>query len=130
MNDSIQTLKDARQKLLKLHLELISSERNIYEKSAGEIPSPGAFLQLLAHDPWFEWLRPFSKLIAKTDDALADKKHPITGEAADTLLGEIRDLVTTPSDDHGFGETYHQSQLRDPHVLAAHSALVRALGTP
>lgn len=130
MNASLLSkLKAVRDGLLKLHLELIGSERAVYEKSAGPIPSPGAFLQLLAHDPWFEWLRPFSTLIAEIDGALTDRKHPLGDEAALAFLNRAHALVAPPVGDHGFGDTFRQALRRDPHVLAARAALVPLLGS-
>ena len=124
---TIEKLRTARNGLLKLHRELIESERLVYERSAGPIPSPGTFLQLLAHDPWFEWLRPSTQLIAKIDDALFDKKDPITGEKATGLLEEIRGLFSSDAEDEGFGRSYAEVLRRDPHVLASHAEVRRLL---
>ncbi|WAC20725.1 hypothetical protein OVA24_04935 [Luteolibacter sp. SL250] len=126
--NSIEKLKAARNGLLKLHRELITSERAVYEHAAGPIPSAGAFLQLLAHDPWFEWLQPFTRLIARVDDALFDKKVPITDERAEALIGEIRALLEADAKDGGFGTTYAETLRRDPHVLATHAEVRRVLG--
>ncbi|MBX3743590.1 MAG: hypothetical protein KF712_21570 [Akkermansiaceae bacterium] len=126
--NSIDQLKAARNGLLKLHRELITSERAVYEHAAGPIPSAGAFLQLLAHDPWFEWLQPFTRLIARIDDALFDKKEPITDERAEALKGEIRALLEADAKDGGFGTTYAETLRRDPHVLATHAEVRRVLG--
>lgn len=126
--NAIEKLKAARNGLLKLHRELITSERAVYEHAAGPIPSAGAFLQLLAHDPWFEWLQPFTKLIARVDDALFDKKQPITDERAESLTGEIRALLEADAKDGGFGTTYAETLRRDPHVLATHAEVRRLLG--
>jgi hypothetical protein len=126
--NSIDQLKITRTSLLKLHRELISSERGVYEKATGTIPSPGAFLQLLAHDPWFEWLQPITRLIARIDEALFDKKNPITDELAEALKGEIRALMEADAKDGGFGATYAETLRRDPHVLAAHAEVRRLLG--
>ena len=125
--NAIEKLKSVRNGLLKLHRELIESERLVYERSAGPIPSAGAFLQLLAHDPWFEWLRPSTALIAKIDDALFDKKEPVTGEKAAGLLEEIRALFSADPKDDGFGRSYAEVLQRDPHVLATHAEVRRLL---
>ncbi len=117
---SIELLKSLRTGLLKLHRELIESERIVFERSAGTIPSAGAFLQLLAHDPWFEWLRPVSRLIAKIDGALADKKSPLTEENARSLLTDTSELLTPDENGDGFAKTYFELLQRDPHVLVTH----------
>lgn len=121
----IDQLKQTRAALLKLHRELITSERAVYERAAGPIPSAGAFLQLLANDPWFEWIQPFTKLIARMDDTLFDKKNPITDHQAGHLIGEIRQLLETDAKDGGFGATYAETLRRDPHVLASHAEVRR-----
>lgn len=123
----IEKLKAVRGSLLKLHRELIDSEKAVYEKSAGPISSPSAFLQLLTTDPWFEWLRPSTQLIAAVDDALFDKKNPITEERAEELLGKIRSLLESPSSDSAFGIAYADVLKRDAHVLATHAEVRRLL---
>lgn len=125
--NSIDTLKAVRTGLLELHRSLITSEKHVFEKSTGTTVNPGTLLQLLAGDPWFEWLRPFSRLIAEIDAALSDKKQPITPERADALLAEAKSLVTPGAADHGFGDTYRAALQRDHDVLAAHGALLKQL---
>lgn len=125
--NTIEKLRTVRNGLLKLHRELIESERFVYERSAGPIPSAGAFLQLLAHDPWFEWLRPSTQLIAKIDDVLFDKKDPVTEEKAIGLLEEIRGLFSADPKDDGFGSSYAEVLQRDPHVLGTHAEVRRLL---
>lgn len=122
-----ETLKSFRQGLLDLHRELIDSERIVFERSAGTIPSAAAFLQLLAHDPWFEWLRPMSRLISDIDAAIADRKNPPTGETERTLAGKARALVTPDEHGDGFAKMYFEVLQRDPHVIVSHAAVMRLL---
>lgn len=130
MNDPITNLKAVRNGLLELHRSLIQSEKQVFERSTGQSVTPGTLLQLLTSDPWFEWLRPFSRLAAKIDDALFDKKQPITPEIAESLLAETAALVSPGNQDHAFGETYRSALQRDHDVLAAHGALLKQLNTP
>jgi hypothetical protein len=120
-SNPIETLKSLRPSLLKLHRELIDSERVVFERSAGSIQNPAAFLQLLAHDPWFEWLRPLSQLIAKIDHAFADKKQPLTDDISRSLIDETRALLTPDEHGDGFAKNYFELMQRDPHVIVAHS---------
>ncbi len=129
-SDPIATLKAVRNGLLGLHRSLIESEKQVYEKSTGQSVNPGTLLQLLVNDPWFEWLRPFSILIAGIDEAVFDKKQPITPDLARTLLGETRKIVSPDPADRGFGETYRAALQRDPDVLAAHGELLKQLKAP
>jgi hypothetical protein len=118
-----------RKELLVLHRELIGSERIVFERSAGTIPSAAAFLQLLAHDPWFEWLRPLSQHIAAIDAALADKKEPLTAEKRRALLLESRALLTPDEHGDGFAKTYFDVLQRDPHVMVTHIEVRRLLAS-
>lgn len=122
-----ESLTALRTQLLEVHRALIASERVVYERSAGTIPSATAFLQLLTTDPWFEWLRPLSTLIAVVDEALADKKTPLTGEAAAAFLAEARLLLTPDEHGDGFPRNYFEVIQRDPDVLIAHRGLSRVL---
>ncbi len=105
---------------------LIGSERAVYERSAGAIPSAGAFLQLLTTDPWFAWLRPLSTLIVEIDEAFASKE-PVTDEAIRTLLEASRALIAPDENGEGFGRYYAEAMQRDADVVIAHGDVMRAL---
>ena len=51
-----QRLTDLRQGLLRLHKNLLESERVAYERVVGRIDSRGELFQLVVSDPWFAWL--------------------------------------------------------------------------
>ncbi|MBK1881429.1 hypothetical protein JIN85_03315 [Luteolibacter pohnpeiensis] len=123
----IETLKIVRQRLLKLHRELIHSERKVYEQSAGTIPSSAAFLDLLTRDPWFEWLRPISQKIATIDDALADRKNPLTDEAGQFLIDQVRDFMIPDGAASGFRQNLDSAIQRDPDVAHAYAELRSSL---
>lgn len=124
--DDRRKLADTRKALLALHRVLIGSERAVYERSAGAIPSAGAFLQLLTTDPWFAWLRPLSTLIVEIDEAFASKE-PVTDEAIRTLLDASRQLITPDEQGDGFGRHYAEAMQRDADVVIAHGDAMRAL---
>jgi hypothetical protein len=126
---SIQALRSARNGLLELHRSLIESEKQVFEKSTGQSVAPGTLLQLLTTDAWFEWLRPFSRLIARIDDAMFDKKQPIHPDQAAAFIKEITDLVSPGTQDRAFGETYRTALQRDPLVAASHGSLLKHLQT-
>ena len=128
-SDPREPLRALRKELLTLHREVIDSERVVYERSAGTIPSPAAFLQLLAHDAWFEWLRPLSQLIAAIDAAIADKKHPLTEEIARGFLTDTKSLLKPDEYGDGFGKSYFEVLQRDPHVVVAHAELMRFIAS-
>lgn len=109
----VRDLKAVRLGLLRLHKALIDSERAVFEQSRGRLTS-GQFLQALLQEPFFEWLRPFSGLIVRMDEALA-AEEPVTEEDARSLIDEVRALVE--------GERYEAVRDRDPDVLVAHVEL-------
>src|SRR5579859_3824916 len=69
-----------------LHKALLDALRVSFEKLHGRIEGPGAFLQLVLHDPLFAWLRPMSALIAELDDT-ADGESIVDG----ALLSRVRE---------------------------------------
>jgi hypothetical protein len=119
-------LAETRKALLALHRVLIGSERSVYERSAGTIPSAGAFLQLLTTDPWFAWLRPLSTLIVEIDEAFASKK-PVADETFRMLLDASRQLIVPNEQADGFGRHYAEAIQRDPEVVTAHGDVIRTL---
>ena len=98
-------LTELRSALLNLHKALVDSERISYEKTVGQIQSPGHFLQLLTHDPWFAWLHPFSQLIVATDEAL-EEKAPLTMAGVDALVKQTGLLLVASENGEGFSGHY------------------------
>ena len=92
-----QRLRAVRAPLLKLHKALLDAERIAYEKQLGRIENPGAFLQLLMHDPWFAWLRPLSGLIVLIDEHLDAGMEPRDTTAAG-LLAQVRAFIKPEAD--------------------------------
>jgi len=121
-----QHLAEVRRGLLRLHKSLIDSERAVFE-AGGAAMSNGQFLQALLQDPFFAWLRPFSTLIAKIDEALA-ADDGVEPSAARRFIGEVEVLIRP-------GEEVEESRYetvrgRDPDVLFAHVELTRRLAGP
>jgi hypothetical protein len=119
-------LVEVRRALLRLHKALIDSERAVYETREGSTSS-GRFLQLLLHDPFFAWLRPYSGLLASIDQALA-ADDGVDPAAARAFLDELRAMVGAPAE--GGASRYEEARQRDPDVLFAHVQLVRHLREP
>src|SRR3954470_21239197 len=104
-----QRLSELREALMRLHKTLIDSERISYEQTFGSISSPANFLRLLTDDPWFAWLRPLSAFIAKIDEALDNKKEPVTPAAADQFAKAAREMLVTDEPGEGFGRQYFEA---------------------
>jgi hypothetical protein len=123
-----QPLQELRDALLDLHKTLIDSERVVYETKVGPIQSPHHFLQLLANDPWFAWLRPISQLIVAMDEAL-DPQETLTSDIIDALMNESVFLLIPAETGGEFGERYVAALQRDPHVVLAHAQVAKRVGS-
>jgi len=120
-------LTQLRHTLLRLHKELLDSERSIYERDVAKIDSPGQFLNLLLGDPWFAYLRELSGLIAEIDQKLDDRKEPVNTSDVDTFLKRSKALLVPSEFGQGFEKRYFEALQRDPNVIMAHAAATRAI---
>ena len=118
-----QRLTELRQILLTLHKALLDSERTAYELVHGEVPSAGAFLQLLINDPWFEWLRPITTLLVQIDETLAAKKPPAAAPEIERLIADTRALLSPSREVNGFWKRYSGAVQRDPGVSLLHAQM-------
>lgn len=123
------TLKTARQGLLRVHKLLLEVERVELERSRGRL-TPNEYLQAVLNDPAFEWLRPASQLIVQIDEALDLAEHdeaPVEGPVAATLLAQVRALLTPVPPTTMFASRYLQMLQRHPEVVFAHRDLMAEL---
>ena len=89
--EQLQALRDG---LLRLHKTLLDSDRVYYERAYGPVGSSGEWLQLVLGHEHFAWLRPFSGLIVRIDEWLAnDERLPeelrMPPEKADLLFRQV-----------------------------------------
>lgn len=121
-----QHLSDVRRALLRLHKALIDSERAVYEARNGAMNN-SEFLGALLQEPFFQWMRPYSQLIAAMDEAMFGDE-PVTAADARDYVVQAHALVAEPGDG-GAGSPEHvrygQVRDRDPAVLFAHTELVQ-----
>lgn len=117
-----QRLENARRGLLHVHRALIETERKRYEREFGRVENSGTLLQLILHDPWFQWLRPISELIVQIDDWL-DQDHdpPGSPDLAEILLAQVRDRLMPDADGADFQRRYLRLLQEDPAVAVAHA---------
>lgn len=120
-----ERLTAVRDGLLQLHSQLLHSERELYERDVARIKSPSHFLKLLLEDPHFEWLRELSQMIVLIDERMADKQQPLTGDDAEKLLKQSREMVTPSEHGTRFGKQYYETMQRDPNVVLAHAAMLK-----
>lgn len=129
-NPAREHLAEVRRALLRLHKALIESERAVYEARNGPLNN-AEFLTALLQEPFFQWMRPFSQLIANMDEAMFGDE-PVTADGARGYVNQAHALVVEPADgDGGSAENvrYGQVRDRDPAVLFAHTELVRRVAT-
>jgi hypothetical protein len=124
-----ERLTNLRNGLLRLHKQLLDSERAAYERDVQRITSTGQYLQLVIEDPWFAYLRELSGFIVEIDEALASKEQPATEEDADRLAKFARGLVAPDEGAavNGFARKYFEAMQRDPDIILAHRDILRAL---
>ncbi len=104
LHSRIQSLKESRLKLLRLHKLLVDIERENFENLNGKISS-GYYLNLLVNDSNFEWLRKFSTLIAEIDE-MFDLDDGYTINMIDKYLSQMRDLLDAETTDRDFNKKF------------------------
>jgi hypothetical protein len=105
----LAALDAIRNDLLKVHRALLGVERLRYEKHRGRIENNSAFLQLVINDPWFDWLRPMAQLVLMIDERTSDKKSPLGGAEATSLLDRARSLLKADADGDAFQRLFYQA---------------------
>lgn len=125
-NPARDHLAEVRRALMRLHKTLIDSERPRFEATRGAAVTNTQLLGALLEDPFFQWMRPFSQLMAAMDEALFGDE-PVTAEGARGLVERAQALVVVPDeavppDD---ASPYERARQRDASVLFAHTELTR-----
>ncbi len=122
-------LTELRRILLAHHKSLLDSERVRYDHDVERITSSGQLLGLVLRDPFFAWLHELSELIVAIDETL-DAKEPEAATDADAarLLAQARTLLTPVEGGTGFRGQYFEALQREPDVVIAHGAVVKAIG--
>ncbi len=120
-------LRTVRDHLLTLHKALLDAERAKYQTAYGPVRSPGEMLQLVLGNEHFAWLRPYSGLIVRIDEWLADDDASPT--EADAFWNEAI-VLTTPAaaTDETAGGRYRLFLDEVPKVATEHAAIRAALG--
>ncbi|MBE9032882.1 hypothetical protein IQ266_24400 [filamentous cyanobacterium LEGE 11480] len=124
---AIEQLKQVRMGLLRLHKALLDAEKITYEQANGRIANNMEFFGLVLNHEWFQWLRPMSGLIAEVDEAVGNKKSPITADIAVRYLEQVTQLVAVHPTDKGNALKYYEAIERDPNVAQLHVTLTQIL---
>lgn len=126
MANGEERLKTLRNGLLKLHKDLLESEKGAYERDVQRIATTGQYLELVLNDPWFAWLHELSRFIVTIDETLDLDELP---EGVDTkLVTMARALVVPNETGSGFGRSYWEAMQRDPGVVLAHGEMMKVFG--
>ncbi len=83
---------------------------------------PNDKLQMLLHDPDFQWLRPLSQLISNVDGVVFQKEE-VTAEQYNLMVAQIHDMFSDTSD---FYLRYLHTALHLPDV----QTLMKSLTAP
>jgi hypothetical protein len=119
-----ETLKNARNLLLKLHKTLLDHERSIYEGING-VQTPAQFLNIILEDPDFSWLRKFSMLIVDIDEMFA-QKDGYSDDVVQLHISKLRSLIAMEDEDEAFRAKY-QAGLQEDLDAAAHQGELKEL---
>ena len=125
--DKAETLKNARDILLKLHKSMIDIEREMYEGLNGPV-TPAQFVTLLMEDDDFAWLRKFSVLIVEIDEMFASKDGA-TNDLIDASLQKVTELANMSEEDDYFKAKYQFALQHSPDSAGLHSQLKQVLQT-
>ncbi len=116
--NTLETLRNARNLLLKLHKTMLDRERESYESLHGPLTAT-EFLSLLLEDPDFSWLRKFSMLIVEIDELFA-QKDGYEIEMVEASLGKVRELVQMVEPDEYFRAKYEFAIQNVPEAASLH----------
>lgn len=121
MTGTPERLSAARDHLLRLHKTLLDSERVAYERAYGRVESSGEWLQIVLGHDHFSWLRPYSGLIVRIDEWLADKER--ARDEMDALWREVERLTTLSTSTEERALRYRRAIDRSADAAVAHAAL-------
>ncbi len=117
-----------RRSILHLHKTVLDWARLEHERAHGTV-SGQQMLQLLLHDPRFEWVRPLSAIIVRLDEALESDAVAREAEIA-LVVTEVRRLVGSAGGETPFGERYRAAMQDSPDVVLAHRDVSRLVADP
>lgn len=121
-----QRLLDLHKNLMRLHKILLDSERRAYEEKHGVIPSAAQVLNLVMHDPWFDWLHRISEGIIRIDEILDNKNS--TFDDASECLSSFRALFQG-TENTEFMVRYRAVLQRESAAVQAHMEVQKLLVT-
>lgn len=116
--DEVRALRAA---VRALHKELLGAVQRRFEKLHRRVQGPGELLELAAHDPLFEWLKPLSERLVELEELDVDAVAREQAAALRAGFGRLLDA------DGEFAAVYRVYLQSEPDVVIAHAELRRAL---
>jgi hypothetical protein len=108
--------------MLALHKELLDAVRGEYERANGP-QAPLQMWNLLVSDPFFEWLRPLSGMVARLDELLASETDRAPYRQ---LLEDLEHMIGSGDPGHQFAGSY-ALYLQTPEIISAHGSVRSAV---
>jgi hypothetical protein len=127
VSDFRTRLKTLRDGLLVLHKSLLELVKAAYERDVEPIKSTGQYLNLVLEDPAFQWLRELSAFIVVIDEALAQKKTPVTEEEAERLIAQAQVLLVPDEHGTGFARSYFDLMQQQADAVLAHRDMLQVI---
>lgn len=123
MKEKVKNLSSA---LKDVHKRFLEQERRSAEEYFQKKIAPIEFLTLLTQDKGFEWIRPFSALIADIDTFLQDEEN-IGAQDLGRIRGEVEYLLTDPNS--SLSKRYLHHLNHDAEFIMYHSTLKNELSS-
>lgn len=117
-----QNLKNLSILLTRIHKSLLDHQFMGIQAAKRTPLGPNDKLQMLLHDPDFQWLRPLSQLISNVDGVVFQKEE-VTAEQYNLMVAQIHDMFSDTSD---FYLRYLHTALHLPDV----QTLMKSLTAP
>lgn len=121
--DSLRQLRD---RLIRLHRTLLDAERAAYERAYGPVRSNNEWLQLVLSHEHFNWLRAFSGLIVRIDTWIASNDAPASeGDALWIEVERITAIDASSTDESRL--RYREALDRSAEAAVAHAQIRQML---
>ncbi len=115
------------QELRQLHTALLDIVKADFEKLNGKTKGPFHMFQLVTQDPFFQWLRPLSGMMATLDESVDEKRLLLPDE-----IQQLRDGIThllRQDDPMGFGENFETRAMESAAIAQRRDDIKRAIET-
>ena len=121
-----QRVENLSLKLRIAHRRFLNNEREQAEKYFGRPIPPLEFFRLLTEDKNFEWMRPFSAMIADID-AFADEAEAISMDDLKRIRLQVFGVLRSTEESSTFNKRYNTHLNEDPDFVMLHADVMKAL---